>query len=99
MIRVHFLISKLNIEHIIALGGKKSNEKLEKKGNQCKNAAKMYGRRQWKNPAASLLLNLHIKPQSAQHVRIILHILAGEGLLAGKSRRLCVFFIFNDPQI
>ena len=109
MIRVHFLINKLNIEHIIALGGKKSNEKLEKKGNQCKNAAnsvtghvcvrKMYGRRQWKNPAASLLLNLHIKPQSAQHVRIILHILAGEGLLAGKSRRLCVFFIFNDPQI
>ena len=39
MIRVHFLINKLNIEHIIALGGKKSNEKLEKKGNQCKNAA------------------------------------------------------------
>ena len=30
MIRVHFLINKLNIEHIIALGGKKSNEKLEK---------------------------------------------------------------------
>ena len=27
MIRVHFLINKLNIEHIIALGGKKSNEK------------------------------------------------------------------------
>ena len=39
MIRVHFLINKLNIEHIIALGGKKSNEKLEKKGNQCKNVA------------------------------------------------------------
>ena len=32
MIRVHFLINKLNIEHIIALGGKKSNEKLEKRG-------------------------------------------------------------------
>lgn len=30
MIYVHFLINKLNIEHIIALGGKKSNEKLEK---------------------------------------------------------------------
>lgn len=30
MIHVHFLINKLNIEHIIALGGKKSNEKLEK---------------------------------------------------------------------
>lgn len=30
MIRVHFLINKLNTEHIIALGGKKSNEKLEK---------------------------------------------------------------------
>lgn len=59
----------------------------------------MYGRRQWKKPAASLLLNLHIKPQSAQHIRIILHILAGEGLLAGKRRRLHVFFIFNDPQI
>jgi len=27
MIRVHFLINKLDIEHIIALGGKKSNEK------------------------------------------------------------------------
>lgn len=39
MIYVHFLINKLNIEHIIALGGKKSNEKLGKKGNQCKNAA------------------------------------------------------------
>ena len=52
-----------------------------------------------KNPAASLLLNLHIKSQSAQHIRIILHILAGEGLLAGKRRRLRVFFIFNDPQI
>ena len=39
MIRVHFLINKLNIEHIIALGGKKSNEKLGKKGNRCKNAA------------------------------------------------------------
>ena len=60
---------------------------------------KMYGRRQWKKPAASLLLNLHIKSQSAQHIRIILHILAGEGLLAGKRRRLRVFFIFNDPQI
>lgn len=30
MVYVHFLINKLNIEHIIALGGKKSNEKLEK---------------------------------------------------------------------
>ena len=30
MICVHFLINKLNIEHIIALGGKKSNEKLGK---------------------------------------------------------------------
>ena len=30
MIHVNFLINKLNIEHIIALGGKKSNEKLEK---------------------------------------------------------------------
>lgn len=30
MIHVHFLINKLNVEHIIALGGKKSNEKLEK---------------------------------------------------------------------
>ena len=30
MILVHFLINKLDIEHIIALGGKKSNEKLEK---------------------------------------------------------------------
>lgn len=39
MILVHFLINKLDIEHIIALGGKKSNEKLGKKGNQCKNAA------------------------------------------------------------
>ena len=39
MIYVHFLINKLNIEHIIALGGKKSNEKLGKKGNRCKNAA------------------------------------------------------------
>ena len=39
MIRVYFLINKLNIEHIIALGGKKSNEKLGKKGNRCKNAA------------------------------------------------------------
>ena len=39
MIRVHFLINKLDIEHIIALGGKKSNEKLGKKGNRCKNAA------------------------------------------------------------
>lgn len=46
-----------------------------------------------------LLLNLHIKSQSAQHVRIILHILTGEGLLADKSRRLRVFFIFNAPQI
>ena len=32
MIRVHFLINKLNIEHIIALGGKKSNENWEKRG-------------------------------------------------------------------
>lgn len=30
MIHVHFLINKLNIEHIIALGGKKSNKKLGK---------------------------------------------------------------------
>lgn len=30
MVHVHFLINKLNIEHIIALGGKKINEKLEK---------------------------------------------------------------------
>ena len=30
MVHVHFLINKLDIEHIIALGGKKSNEKLEK---------------------------------------------------------------------
>ena len=30
MVHVHFFINKLNIEHIIALGGKKSNEKLEK---------------------------------------------------------------------
>ena len=30
MVRVHFLINKLNTEHIIALGGKKINEKLEK---------------------------------------------------------------------
>lgn len=54
MVHVHFLINKLDIEHIIALGGKKSNEKLgkiEKQGNR----RKMYGRRQWKNPAASLL--------------------------------------------
>ena len=59
----------------------------------------MYGRRQWKNPAASLLLNLHIKPQSAQHIRIILHILTGEGLLIGKRRGMRVFFVFNNPQI
>ena len=31
MIRVHFLINKLNIERIIALGGKKSNEKFGEK--------------------------------------------------------------------
>ena len=30
MIYVHFLINKLDIEHIIALGGKKSNEKCGK---------------------------------------------------------------------
>ena len=30
MICVHFLINKLNIEHIIALGGKKCNGKLGK---------------------------------------------------------------------
>ena len=30
MVHVHFLINKLNIEHIIAVGGKKINEKLEK---------------------------------------------------------------------
>lgn len=28
MIYVHFLINKLDIEHIIALGGKKSNENV-----------------------------------------------------------------------
>lgn len=31
MVHVHFLINKLNIEHIIALGGKKFNEKFGKK--------------------------------------------------------------------
>ena len=31
MVHVHFLINKLNIEHIIALGGKKINEKSGKK--------------------------------------------------------------------
>lgn len=31
MIRVHFLVNKLDIEHIIALGGKKSNEKIWEK--------------------------------------------------------------------
>ena len=31
MVYVHFLINKLNIEHIIALGGKKINEKCGKK--------------------------------------------------------------------
>ena len=31
MVYVHFLINKLNIEHIIALGGKKSNEKFGEK--------------------------------------------------------------------
>ena len=31
MVHVHFLINKLNIEHIIALGGKKINEKFGKK--------------------------------------------------------------------
>lgn len=30
MVHVHFLINKLNIEHIIALGGKKINEKFGK---------------------------------------------------------------------
>ena len=30
MVYVHFLINKSNIEHIIALDGKKSNEKLGK---------------------------------------------------------------------
>ena len=110
MIRVHFLINKLDIEHIIALGGKKSNEKLGKKGNRCKNAANSVTGHVCVNGNESIekcmgggngkiLLNLHIKPQSAQHIRIILHILAGEGLLAGKRRRLRVFFIFNDPQI
>ena len=29
MVHVHFLINKLNIEHIIALGGKKINEKFK----------------------------------------------------------------------
>ena len=41
MVHVHFLINKLNIEHIIALGGKKINEKIwekiEKQGNRWKN--------------------------------------------------------------
>ena len=31
MVHVHFLINKLNIEQIIALGGKKINEKFGKK--------------------------------------------------------------------
>lgn len=31
MVYVHFLINKLNVEHIIALGGKKINEKFGKK--------------------------------------------------------------------
>lgn len=31
MVHVYFLINKLNIEHIIALGGKKNNEKFGKK--------------------------------------------------------------------
>ena len=31
MVHVHVLINKLNIEHIIALGGKKINEKFGKK--------------------------------------------------------------------
>lgn len=31
MVYVHFFINKLNIEHIIALGGKKINEKFGKK--------------------------------------------------------------------
>ena len=31
MVHVHFLINKLDIEHIIALGGKKSNEKFGEK--------------------------------------------------------------------
>lgn len=31
MVYVHFLINELNIEHIIALGGKKINEKFGKK--------------------------------------------------------------------
>jgi len=32
MIRVHFLINKLNIKHIIALGGKKAMKNWEKRG-------------------------------------------------------------------
>ena len=112
MIRVHFLINKLNIEHIIALGGKKSNEKLGKKGNRCKNAANSVtghvcvnsnesiekcmggGNGKILPPPYCSICTSNPSPRS-----IILHILAGEGLLAGKSRRLCVFFIFNDPQI
>lgn len=31
MVHVHFLINKLNVEHIIALDGKKINEKFGKK--------------------------------------------------------------------
>ena len=31
MVHVYFLVNKLNIEHIIALGGKKINEKFGKK--------------------------------------------------------------------
>lgn len=31
MVHVHFFVNKLNIEHIIALGGKKINEKFGKK--------------------------------------------------------------------
>ena len=43
MIYVHFLINKLDIEHIIALGGKKSNEKLGKKGNSNESIEKCMG--------------------------------------------------------
>ena len=32
MIRVHFFINKLNIEHIIALGGKKAMKNWKKRG-------------------------------------------------------------------
>ena len=45
MIHVHFLINKLNIEHIIALGGKKSNKKLGK--NRKRGIELFMGRHFW----------------------------------------------------